>query len=195
MVRWRVDADPAVWLPVPVPVDEAEAADWADVLTDAIITDFAQEFTLAAEYREVLRHQLTILADMAAHNADRGELIAHLPGPDFYPLPVMVSFREPESESPDYLLDWAGAHSPTALEPPVIEHIVSDDLGEGVRVLRHERDDAGTVTATLAYAWRSHETDVLLFAETDDLGRLELMQGDIVGLISAVRPVADPTLG
>ncbi len=195
-MSWEIDYDPAVWLPVPDLPPGPEADEWVGRAAGAVAADFASEFSLAADYASRLRYQLGILADLAHEKGpDYGDLLAHLPGPDWAPFPVFVGFREPMSESPDYLLEVAGATGLPAVQPPVVEHVVTDDLGEGVRVLRYEQDGELGLIANLCYAWRAHETDVFVFAQTDDLARLEEIQPDVAALTAAIRPIADHAVG
>jgi hypothetical protein len=187
-VTWEIDYDPATWLEVPDLADD-EVEQWVERAATAVVDDFANEGTLDASYGAVLRHQLAILAGLAHRKAAHGWLtLAHLPGPDWYPFGVHVAFLEPRAESPDYLLELAGARGLPAVQPPSVEHIVVDDLGEGIRVVRYEDDAELGLIANLCYAWRAHDTDVVLFAQTDDLSRLEEIGPDLVALVSAIRP-------
>jgi hypothetical protein len=192
VVSWEIDFDPATWLAIPEIRDEAELEEWVDRASQAVVKDFSAELKLVPEYPEVVRYQLRVLGEMAQRRAADGSLIlAHLPGPDWDPMPVEVAFVEPRSESPDYLLDMAGARGLPAVQPPTVEHVLTDDLGEGIRVLRYEDDKDLGLVANLCYAWRAHETDVFLFVQTDDLGRLEETADDIAGLIQTIHPARE----
>ena len=190
-MTWEVDYDLATWLPVPDATGE-DAQAWVERATEAVAKDFAANAPLDPAYREVLRYQLGILTGVANRKAEAGwQTLAHLPGPDWYPFPVFIAFLEPREESPDYLLELAGAPSDPIKHPPNVEHIMVDDLGEGIRVTRFDPSDGGALTETICYAWRAHDTDVVLMAQSDDLGRLEEMHDDLTALTAAIRPVAD----
>jgi hypothetical protein len=192
VVTWDIDYDPSLWLHVPEFDDEAETEQWLDEASESITEVFAEDFELPGEYREVLRHQLNIWAELARADGEKyGNLLAHIPGPDAAPAAVWVGFREPLEESPDYLLEIAGATGLPSVKPPTVEHIVTDDLGEGIRVLRYEQDDELGLIANLCYAWRAHGTDVFVFVQTADLARLEQMDPDLTALANAIHPVDD----
>jgi hypothetical protein len=192
MVTWEVDYDLATWLEIPDFDDLAEAQAWIADAAAAVVRDFSREFTLGAGYLELLRSHLVVLADLAHEQAaDYGSLLAHLPGPDWAPMPVFVCFREPQEQSPDYLLAVAGATGVPAVQPPTVEHIVTDDLGEGIRVLRYVDDPDLGLVANLCYAWRTNDTDIFLFVQTDDVARLEEIGPDLVVLASSIHPVTE----
>lgn len=191
MVTWDIDYDPTLWLHVPEFDDKAEAEDWLDEASASVAGAFAEDFDLPGGYREVLRHQLGIWADLARADGEKyGNLLAHLPGPDVAPAAVWVGFRAPLEESPDYLLEIAGAKGLPSVKPPTVDHIAADGLGEGIRVLRYEQDDELGLIANLCYAWRAHDTDVFVFVQTADLVRLDQMGADLTALTNAIRPVA-----
>lgn len=191
MVSWTVDYDPAVWLPIPAFDVQSEAEEWLERAAGAVCKDFAAEFDLAPDYPALLRAQLDVLLGLAHRREEDGDLLAHLPGPGWEPVPVFVGFREPVADSPDYLLDIAGARAEGAVQPPVVEHIVVDDLGEGIRVLRYEDSDDMGVIATLTYAWRAHETDVIVYLQTNELADIEQIDPDLQALARSIRPAAD----
>jgi hypothetical protein len=192
VVSWQVDFDPAVWLPVPETDDEADLEHWVERAADAVVNDFRAEFQLAPDYPQLIRVQLRILGELAQRKSQQGWLtLAHLPGPGWDPFPVYVTFQEPRAESPDYLLDLAGARGLPAVQPPTVEYVTVDDLGEGVRVTRYEEPEGFPLTETICYAWRARDTDVLVLAQSDDLPRLAEVGDDLAALTRAIRSVPE----
>jgi hypothetical protein len=191
MVSWELDYDIGTWIAVPPMSDPTERAGWTDNVVGAVAADFATMGGLAPDYPQALAAQFELLIDLATERTDLGNMLVHLPGPGFVPCPVFVAFREPQQESPDYLLEVAGARGAPAIETPIVEQVATDDLGEGIRVLRYADDGAGGVVANLCYAWRAHDTDVIVFTQLPDLARLEEMLPDLQSLTAAIRPTLD----
>lgn len=189
-MTWEIDYDPTTWLEVPDVADDA-ADEWVERATEAVAKDFANNHDLDAGYREVLRYQLEILTGVARRKGAAGwQTLAHLPGPDWYPFPVFLAFLEPEEDSADYLLELAGARGGPAVQPPTVEHVVTDDLGEGIRVTRYDQPDGAALTESICYAWRARDTDVVLLAQSDDLARLGQMHDDLTALTAAIHPAS-----
>lgn len=106
----------------------------------------------------------------------------HLPDPRMQPMPVYLAILEALNPKDEELRRLTRADDPAAMEPPVIDEFGTENLGAGLRVLRHWRgEDEGEVDAGLSYAWRSerYETDLRLFTATSDLGRLQRAIPDI----------------
>lgn len=189
MTNWAVDYDLGTWLEVPFLEDEAADEAWLTRACDEVEADFAREFTLNRDFAMRLRAQLAILCGLRRSRDPSEVLLAHLPGPDWDPFPVMIAFRPPMADSPDYLLEIAGARGLPAIQPPSIEHVTTAGLGEGIRVLRYADGGDLGVVANLCYAWRSHDTDVFVFAQTADLSLLEQIGPDIAALTGTIRAV------
>ena len=54
--------------------------------------------------------------------------------------------------------------------------------------MRYEDDPNLGLIANLCYAWRAHGTDVIMFTQTDDLARLELILPDLTALAASIHP-------
>lgn len=188
-VNWDVDADPSIWLQVPYFDDDAESEQWLDQAAEAVVSDFAADYTLGRDYPTLLRVQLGILLDLAREKEEYGNLFAHLPGPNDNPFPVFVCFDEPREEATDYLAEIAGATGLPAVRPPIVESVMNDTLGEGIRVVRVAPDPEFGTTTTLCYAWRAFDTDVFVFAQSNDQADLDRRADDITGLIASIHPV------
>jgi hypothetical protein len=65
--------------------------------------------------------------------------------------------------------------------PPIVDTFSTEKLGSGLRTLRHKRHEDGSLYAALRYAWRceEYETDLQVWASSDDLGRVQGAIGDI----------------
>jgi hypothetical protein len=74
----------------------------------------------------------------------------------------------------------AGADSPDAMEPPLVEEFTTERLGTGLKALAHTRK-GGTITGYVNYAWRSeeHATALRMFTGCPDLGRLQRALPDL----------------
>lgn len=189
MTSWAIDHDPSTWLEVPYLENEAADEAWAARACEEVQTGFAPQFTLDRDFAVRLRAQLAILCDLRRFRDPSEVLLAHLPGPEWDPFPVMIAFRSPVADSPDYLLELAGANGLPAVQPPSVEHVMTAELGQGVRVLRHADGGDLGIVANLCYAWRSHETDIFVFAQTADLALLEEIGPDLTALTATIRAV------
>lgn len=199
MVSFDIEYDDTLWLFVPELDEGDECEAWLDETSSSVTEAFGAEYHLPGGYRELIRHELGVWAELARRKADDyGNMLVYLPGPDVESTPVFVGFREPMHDWPDYLLEVAGARGLPSVQPPTVEHIVTDDLGEGIRVLRYEQDDELGLIANLCYAWRAFDTDVFVFVQTNDLPGLEAMVPDLSALTQAIHPVdggADQSAG
>lgn len=189
-VGWAVDFDPALWLDVPdLDGDRDETERWVAQLVGAVIADFTLTFPIPEGYAQVLGGQLGLLADLAHRRRDLGQLLVFLPNPSVDPVPVWVDFRTPLEDDPDYLLELAGARGLPALEPPVVDHVTTEALGEGIRVLRYADSAELGVVGNLCYAWRCLDTDVFVFLQLAELDLLAAMLPDVDELTTRIRPV------
>lgn len=105
----------------------------------------------------------------------------HLPDPRLIPLVLYVGIWEPEGDRDERLRLLCHADDAGAVERPVAEEFATDKLGKGLRVIRYRHLPDGSLYAGLSFAWRSdeYETDLLLSASAEDLGRLQRAIGDI----------------
>lgn len=112
----------------------------------------------------------------------------HLPDPRLRPLPVYLGIWKPEGDKDAQLRNLTRADDATTARPPITDEFTTQELGSGLRTLRHKQHDDGSLYAALRYAWRSeeHETDLQLWASSDDLGRLQRAIPDIDDFARAI---------
>lgn len=105
----------------------------------------------------------------------------HLPDPRMMPLPLRAGIWESRGYAEDQLRLLTNADDHTAIDPPKVSEFYTEDLGTGIKTMRYLRLDDSAIMGAVNYAWRSERfnTDVRLFAASDDLGRLEEAIGDI----------------
>jgi hypothetical protein len=130
---------------------------------------------------ERLSHMLA-----AIHEGIYGQIpchlaFVHLPDPRLMPLVLYVGVWESDGDQEEQLRMLCLAGDTEAVEPPMVDEYATDSLGTGLRVMRYRHLDDGSLYAGLSYAWRSeeYETDLLLFASAEDLGRLQRAIPDI----------------
>ena len=189
-----VDYDPNVWMEMPVLTDPDNAASdrrtWARRVADAIWTGYH------VDPFEVDRTALLltkIAEDLGGFKVRAHQIFLHLPEPRTMPLPVGLGIWKSARETTEQLRLLVGADDPEAVEPPIVDDFVTDQLGSGLRCLRYLRDDQeqATLIAALNYAWRvgELETDYRLFTASVDLGRLTGCIGDIDNLARSIQPI------
>lgn len=105
----------------------------------------------------------------------------HLPDPRLMPLVLYVGIWESTGDRDEQLRMLCHADDPDAVERPVAEEFSTDRLGTGLRVIRYRHLPDGALYAGLSYAWRSeeYETDLQLWASSEDLARLQRAIDDI----------------
>ena len=112
-----------------------------------------------------------------------------LPEPSSDVLPVHLEAYQAEGDRDEALRELTYADA-AAVEPPVVEPVVSPHLGEGLRVLRYAVDpEDEAIVLTLAYAWRAEGLDVRLWISTSDTGLALRAAPDVDDLAQAVRLV------
>jgi len=182
----RVDCDLRIWIPCPGVFPPgtgrgAWAAECAQVhweaaglpRSQAAVDALAAMLRMIHEsYEQVLCHQIWI----------------YLPVPTALPLPVYIGIWEMTGERDEQLPALTGTTDPEVVRPPFTEEFPTILYGSGVRTLRHRRFDDGTLYGVLCYALRSveYETDVQVFASTQNLPQLQQATGDIDALVRGI---------
>jgi len=101
---------------------------------------------------------------------------------------VYLGVWKPEHDKDAQLRVLTRADDARTARSPITDEFVTPDLGIGLRTLRHKQHDDGSLFAALRYAWRSeeHETDLQLWASSDDLGLLQRAIPDIDDFARAI---------
>ena len=101
---------------------------------------------------------------------------------------MYLGIWKPEHDKDAQLRVLTRADDARTARPPITDEFVTPHLGSGLRTLRHKQHDDGSLYAALRYAWRSeeHETDLQLWASSDDLGRLQRAIPDIDDFAHAI---------
>ena len=172
--------DRRIWIPCPPAFpDGMDRQAWA--------AGFAEEWWAGSGRRHSPVDVLVLARQLAAlHEGSYGHIpchlmFVHLPDPRLDPLPIFLGIFQSFGDREASLRLLTHADDPDAVEPPIVDEFSTAKLGAGIRVLRHLRTDDGALYAALNYAWRSdeYETDLRLWATSDDLGRLERARPDI----------------
>ena len=182
----RVDCDLRLWIPCPGTFPpgrdrDSWAAECAQVHWEVAGLPSSQEAVdaLAAmlrmiheSYEEVLCHQIWI----------------YLPVPTALPLPVYIGIWEMTGERDEQLPALTGITDPDVVRPPFTGEFPTILYGSGVRTLRYRRFDDGTLYGVICYALRSveYETDVQVFASTQNLPQLQQATSDIDALVRGI---------
>jgi hypothetical protein len=171
--RWAGEFSAAWWALAGLPHGESDLTKLATLLDHIYVSTWGQD------------------AEIPCHLA-----YIHLPDPRMLPMPVYLAVLQALDEKDTELRRLTQADDPAVIEPPIAEEFTTDNLGRGLRVLRHwQGDDDGEVDAGLSYAWRSerYETDLRLFTATSDLGRLQQAIPDIDELARQIVVVPSET--
>ena len=116
----------------------------------------------------------------------------HLPDPRLMPLVLYVSIWQSTGDRDEQLRMLCHADDPEAVKRPVAEEFTTDLLGTGLRVIRYRHLTDSALYAGLNYAWRSadYETDLVLWASSEDLARLQRAIPDIENFARATRVIS-----
>ncbi|MDF9815323.1 hypothetical protein [Streptomyces sp. SPB162] len=112
-------------------------------------------------------------------------------------LPVTVSYGPAEGDRRGALRRLCRADDPELLRPPQLDTFHAGHLGEGLKALGHVVLDDNEIVANLWYAFRdeTHQLDVVVFASTGDLVRLNQIGPDIDALVHGIKVRADDEEG
>jgi hypothetical protein len=178
----RIAYDTATWIPCPPGFPAGhDLGSWA--------AGYAKVWWDAAGIPHTERDVAGLAQSLASvHQGIYGQVACHLafihlpPNPRLGPLPLCLGVWPMYGEREAQLRLLTHADDPKATKPPVVEPVCTQQLGQGLRVLRYLRQDSGPeVIGCLEYAWRSeeHQTDLRVFAAAGDLGRLQMAAPDI----------------
>jgi hypothetical protein len=146
---------------------------------------------------DLLEAQLALLYEGTYGRIPCHDMYLQIPDPRLVPLPAYIANITAEGDREARLRMLSMADDPAAIEPPVVEEFTTEGMGTGLRVLRHFKlgdgadppDDRaggaeGQIGVGLSYAWRSEQyaTDVRLFSNADDWGRLQRAIPDLDAL-------------
>lgn len=121
--------------------------------------------------------------------------------PRWAPVPVVVEFRRPREEDPNYLMEIVGASGRSSdTRPPAVDYVTTP-IGDGVQVFALERSAEGAAFGRLDAALRlevppgggtehgeagSAGTDVLLSARVFEMGLMALIGAGIEQLMQQI---------
>jgi hypothetical protein len=188
----RIRYDQSIWIPIlPVFPEGYNLTSYA--------TEFAEERWEGSGFPhtpvDVLRlfHLL-----VEAHESTYGHIpchlaFAHLPDPRLMPLLLYVGIWAAAGDREERLRMLCLANDEGAVELPIVEEFSTGSLGRGLRVMRYRNHEDGTLYAALRYAWRSEDlqTDLVLNATAEDLGRLQRAIPDIENFARATTIIPD----
>ncbi len=186
----EVDYNPGIWIPCPpfFP-DGFDRQSWARTCAELWWT--GSGLTHGSDDADRLTAMLESVHESTYADLSCQLAWIHLPDPRLLPLPLRVGIWATRGERDAQLRLLANADDPAALQPPDVTEFRTENLGTGLRTLRHLHI-GGSVCAALNYAWRSeeHETALRLFTATPDLGRLHRAIPDIEEFARAASVVA-----
>lgn len=189
----RIGYDKAIWIPcLPVFPEgydrESYSAEVARLWWDASTlphtqVDVARLSAMLSEIHE------GIYGKIPCHLA-----FIHLPDPRLVPLVLYVGIWESAGERDEQLRLLCHADDAGAVERPVADEFATEELGQGLRVIRYRHLPDGNLYAGISYAWRSeeYETDLLLSATSEDLARLQRAIPDIEAFARATSVIPQP---
>ncbi|MDJ0464402.1 hypothetical protein [Streptomyces sp. H27-C3] len=125
------------------------------------------------------------------------EIVLHLPDPRAMPLPVYVTDFPAVGDRDTELRRLTMADDKEAVETPIVETFTTEDLGEGLRVLRYSTMPGSTeLLVGLRYAWRDKEfdRDLVMVTASPAPGRVLSALDDIDELARSLRLRADDDL-
>ncbi|MBT2399775.1 hypothetical protein [Streptomyces sp. ISL-100] len=125
------------------------------------------------------------------------DIVLHLPDPRAMPLPVYVTDFPIEGDREPALRLLAMADDKEAVEPPIVEEFTTEDLGQGLRVLRYfTMPNSTDLLIGLRYAWRSEkfDRDLVMITASPAPGRVLSALEDIDDLARSIRLRADNDL-
>jgi hypothetical protein len=186
----EVNINRAVWVPCPPVFPEGMTKEtWAAMCAEAWWENAPEsprpedvislDYTLSTVYD-------TLYEDFTCQLA-----WLHLPDPRIMPLPLRVGIWAARGPRQAAFRVLTNADDPRAMKQPVVTEFDTEDLGTGMKTMRYVRLGDGGICGAVNYAWRSdrYETDVRLFAASDDLGRLERAIPDIENFARGMRIV------
>lgn len=170
MASFNVDYDPGSWVQVPFEFPTALghtaqqwAAQTAQEQRDRGHAETPQSGTLDDYFLGLVR-----VAQDATRAVDHTSMWALInrDAPGF----VMVALDlEPADGSVEEFAKAASARRANEYEPATVTPIELPNLGDGVRVVRHDFDESRQVMASVAYLFRVEDLDFMLMTQSYDL--------------------------
>ena len=186
---YSVTYDPTAWLYVPASADLSNPGEYA-AWQEAVVEDYLERGVIGRRDRKDMRRYLEMLTNLADEHEDLGGLYVYVP-PLQELLPVFVAVTVPLEPLPDYLLTVAGAYVDTAIDSPTVSYVNAKHLGEGVRVVRFEKNTQDEVYATVTYAWRVEDADVLVTIQSPEPAELVQFQDEVDTLLDGIELIHD----
>ncbi|MDJ0342754.1 hypothetical protein QMK19_23430 [Streptomyces sp. H10-C2] len=113
------------------------------------------------------------------------------------PFHISVAYAPAEGARMAALRRLTRSDDPELMRPPQVDEFHAGHLGPGLRALGHVVLDDNAIVANLWYAFRdeTHQVDVVVFASTGDLVRLNHITPDIDALVHGIKVRADDEEG
>jgi hypothetical protein len=191
----RVDCDLRIWIPCPgVFPPDMDRDYWAAESARLRWEDARLPSSQAAV--DALAAMLRMIHEDGYENVACHQIWIYLPVPTALPLPVYIGIWEMTGERDEQLRALTGNTDPEVVRPPFTEEFPTILYGNGWRTLRHRRLDDGTLYGVLGYALRSveYETDVQIFASTQNLPQLQQATADIDVLVRGITVISQEGL-
>jgi hypothetical protein len=189
----RTHADPRLWIPCPgaFPAD-VDCDYWATGMAEAWLERSGSEHKAAR--RPQLAAMLKLIHERGYARVPCHQIWVYLRDEATAPLPVHVGIWKMTGRPEDRLPLLAGAHDDNVIRPSAVAEIMTENLGAGIRVLRHKRLPDDTVAGLLGFAFRSTdlETDVQVFMSTPDLRQLHRAMADIENFVHNMAVYPNP---
>lgn len=209
------------WVP-DVRSDEQELHIWTELMVDLFADWTAEGLTQARQaWPEDAQAEFPVTSDMVGRGAAEVllERAGQLPAsarlawgaafvegqPRWAPVPVVVEFRRPRAEDPNYLMDAVGVTGrDTDARPPVVEYVTTP-AGDGVRVFAMARSPEGAAFGRVEAAMRldapptggaaGASVDVVLTTAVSEMGLMALIGPGMEQLMQQVAADCAPAGG
>jgi hypothetical protein len=168
VASFSVTYNSRAWLPVPreFPTDDGETADaWA---ARNAAERRERGFTESERSGTLEDYFGRILAAAQKNPVDHDTIWALVPdeAPGF--LMAACDTREAEGSIDDFLAALAGRRD-NQYEPAKVTHLDQPNLGQGVRIVRHDFDERRELYVSVYYVFRTQGVDVMVSTQSYDL--------------------------
>lgn len=192
MASFRVTYNSRAWLPVPREfpselVPDADADAWVARNAAERRERGFPETERSGSLDDYFRRVLTAARN---NSVDHDTLWALVPdeAPGF--LMAACDTRAAEG-SPDEFLRALAGRRPHEYEPAKVTHLELPNLGDGVRVVRHDMDERREIYASVYFVFRTRGVDFMLTTQSYDLAMMDWAQPLLEELLAGVEITGD----